>query len=148
MKSSLRNTSVSNSDTVKQLKQIAKEVRTWTEEHSIYGNGMVDCMCAIASYEIFKRCKKLHIPVRFCVSDFHAYIKCGNIIVDVTADQFDNCPEVLVGKLSSLPNITGPFDEDSIWGELESATTTKGIRNLLHDWPSEQQPAFVKSTKL
>jgi hypothetical protein len=147
MKSDLRNMSVPNSDTVKRLKQIAKEVRTWTEEHSIYGNGMIDCMCAIASYEIFKRCKKLHIPIRFCVSDFHAYIKCGNIIVDVTADQFDNCPKVLVGKLSSLPNITGPF-EDSIWGELDSADTPARVRELLKDWPSEQQPVFVKSTKL
>ena len=147
MKFSLRNKSVSNSDTVKQLTQIAEEVRVWAEDNSIYGKGIVDCMCAIASYEIFKRCKKLHIPVRFCVSDFHAYIKFDEIIVDVTADQFDKCPKVLVGKLSGLPNMTGPF-EDSIWGELESATTTKGIRNLLHDWPSEQQPAFVKSTKL
>ena len=144
MKSSLRNKSVSNSDTVK---QVARSVRKWTERKY----GQVDCKCAIASYEIFKRLKKKKIPALFCISQYHAYVRVGSLIVDVTADQFEGYlikrkHKVLVRRLSAMPDIT--CWEDSIWDDRDSTDTLEGVRNLLHEWPTDQQPCFVKSTKL
>lgn len=107
-------------------------------------------MCAKSSYRIFKELLKKGISARFCLSRNHAFVKVNNIIIDVTATQFErhelDSHKVLIGKLSELPDIR--WAGESIWDEYKGTDTLNGVKELLEDWPAEQQPRFVKSTKL
>ncbi len=101
-------------------------------------------MCAITSYEIFLALHRKKILAKFCVNKYHAFVMVGDIVIDVTATQFDSeLPEVVISEKWRLPKKKS-WAGAGIWTVTHQTSNPKRIKSLLKDWPTEQQPVAMQ----
>jgi len=85
------------------IRKIAKNVRTWAEElqnEKLFWDRDLGGMCAIASYELFKRLRRAKLKPVICVAPGHAFVQCKDLVIDVTATQFNSSNIFLVNSPS------------------------------------------------
>jgi hypothetical protein len=130
------------------IKGIAKKVRRWGEKNAFhYGSDQEDlsCMCAITAYEIVTALRAKGIDAKFCTNRYHAFAMVDNKVIDVTASQFNSkLPKIMIGNASNFPSVS--FDGVNIWSVKGRAVTPKGIKSLLKEWPSNQQPMVFRNS--
>ncbi len=126
-------------NTHKKILTIAKHTRDWAEKLQRDGEGEGEdlaCMCAIASYELFKRLKRAGLSPTMCFADKafegHAFVRCQGLTIDVTATQFG-----VRDKVNVL------FNEDAIemhwfWKPNLKVKSKKNILKQLSNWPKYQ----------
>lgn len=94
----------------KQAKQIAHYVRQWAEKHSLlvkdkdFKPNDLECMCAYASTVLFVILNENQIEnVKFHSTDSHCYLTIDNVVVDITATQFNKeIDSVYISRQSKL----------------------------------------------
>jgi len=127
--------------TLSKIKRIAKDVRKWAErlqeQEQLWDNNL-GCMCAIASYELFKRLRKARLDPTICFTNGddggHAFISCQGHIVDVTATQFTRkIPKVIVIPVKEIDYMTYEF-----WRPGTRAKSKKRFLDEISGWPSYQ----------
>jgi len=132
---------------ITQVRQVAQYFRKWAEENvNTHGFGWRNLtgMCAIASFEIFDTLRLAGFNVEYCANSKHAFVivhESGiEYLVDVTATQFGReLPKVIVTKYEERP--VNPKRRYFNYWLIESRTrTTEGVRNILSNWPTDQQP--------
>jgi len=127
--------------TLAKIKRIARDVRLWAEglqgRQELWDDDL-SCMCSIASYELFKRLRKVHLEPTACFADLqdygHAFIHCQGYIVDVTATQFTKkLPKVVVLPLKDINYKTYDF-----WRPKIKVKSKKRFLDEISDWPRDQ----------
>ena len=118
------------------LFEVAQETRIWAE-NTFNGTEELDCLCAICSYDIFKKLHKQGIDAWFVMNkgSSHCYVLVDETIVDVTATQFGNFPKVMVRNKYQLGG-------KGMWSVGRKAITDEKVRQFLKKWPKDQQPVF------
>lgn len=99
-------------------------------------------LCGIASYQIFNLLKDIGMSPRLCMNEYHAFVLCGGMIVDVTATQFCNSfPAVFVSPRKKWErwNIHGyePFKAE------EKLSKLTDINKAFGGWPYDQKPQYA-----
>jgi len=117
-----------------QLRNIAYRVRRKMEklqqknDFCCWGKNL-DCMCAIASIELFDILSDLNLNPKIAIGFCHAFVSCQGFYIDVTATQFGPYPKVMVRR--EMPN------EDH-W-EIDG-TYNEGLWDVFDGWPKDQNP--------
>jgi hypothetical protein len=119
---------------------IARNVRISAQIHE---DSCIDLngWCAICSYHIFKKLRKLgKKPYFVIVADGHCFVLLKGKAIDVTATQFNEKEQVIVDKLE---NLQGPYKWYWSKESMKKITTIKEIKKELEGWPKEQNPFYV-----
>jgi hypothetical protein len=126
------------------IKRIARRVRRWAErnhEQCCLSDESLSCMCAIASVRLFQQLRAAGLEdARVCCAtepDYHAFVKCGGYVIDVTATQF-SCEYTAVE--------IRPIEEakDDIWKVAVTLRTEQEIRDYFSGWEEDQQPLLLR----
>lgn len=106
--------------TEKELYNIAKEARQWTEEFSQlyprYYSSHLDGLCAIGTSYLSFLLTKNNIPNKIAIFEDedsgHCFIVCNSKIIDITATQFSNFKLDII-EIRNLENIN--CDKYPLW---------------------------------
>jgi hypothetical protein len=128
---------------IEQIKLCANLTRKWAEKNYdlFYANDKLTGMCAICSYIMSECFDYLNIKYKFVMTNFgfgnHVFIKYQNVIVDVTATQFNgqelNLPEIVIEPIKKKQAFYW-------WFTNPKEFTKNKFENCLEDWSSDQQP--------
>lgn len=131
---------------ISRIKRIATNVRCWAEQRQKEDpksyNKKLNCLCAISSYELFKRLKraKINATVNFCNLGHAFVIVDDNILVDVTATQFNNYwddnPKFNKIEIRELEDAR---DYSEWWSCDVTCSTKEEIAKEMYGWPSSQK---------
>ena len=125
-----------------EIRLVAKDVRKWaeniyeTQEGDVYTKGLQG-LCAIASYELFKRLQEKDLEPTLCMADIgHAFVVCEEMLIDVTATQFS----YEASRFNEIEII--PIEEaeklERFWRRDSSFKKVSDIIERSYCWPNDQ----------
>jgi hypothetical protein len=144
---------------IERIKRIATNVRKWAEKKQIeaWDNGEswkytkdLNCLCAIASWELFKRLKRAKFDPEMCFSDHgHAFILCNKLLVDVTATQFNSRAgyqsKIKFKKVEIRPAMDRKLSK--YWFKHRFGKEKKTIAYIMKSWPHYQMHPEIAKTQ-
>ena len=133
----------------KDIVTVARNVRKWAmrKRHGLDASPDLEGMCAIASYKLFLSLLAAgHKDVALCVNEEHAFVRCAEWVVDVTATQFSG----MKFSNAQFPKKYKPTEvrklaehtSEGMWEIEEELKTIGDIQDHFRDWPDEQRPLF------
>lgn len=119
-----------------QINLIAEATRKWAEKlqrKEQRWDDDLECMCGIASFELFKRLKKAGLSPVFVVNESqeHAFVICNKLIIDVTATQFG------YDKIEIMD--VDYVHDSTIWSVGEMTDNIQDIIVSMILWPWDQR---------
>ena len=123
-----------------EIKDIAKKVHRWALRHREKFTGWkssdLNGMCAIASWELFKRLKNVGYKPIVCANGGHFFIKLNKYLIDITSKQFDE-KAITIMPISKA---------NKWWWEIEERITNeRGLRKVQRDWDNSQKHPDIRA---
>jgi|2_EtaG_2_1085320.scaffolds.fasta_scaffold01809_12 hypothetical protein len=118
-----------------EVRRIAKSVHRWALRHrrkfsGLFINSDLAGMCAIASWELFKRLKAAGYNPLVCLNSYHAFVQLGRYIIDVTSKQFGK----RAIEIRHIRNRDIPF-----WAIEKTADSKKSMKIAQKNWKKYQK---------
>lgn len=127
-----------NKNELKEIREIAKDVRTWCEKVALKHNFDNDLggFCGVASGALFLKLKESGFSAQIIESDCHAFVIHNNYLIDVTATQFRK-RKICIRKVSGV--------KENFWKIEIVHNSIKTFILSQKNWPEENR--FIKYKK-
>ena len=111
--------------------QVRSSIVDWCQHNPGVYHPSLEGGCGIASYSLWKVYLAFGFPAELVGNSGHCFLKLGDLIVDLTATQFFQAPEVYVVILRSGP-------EKSYYHRVEYCN--QEMIDQFKTWPRDQRP--------